>query len=211
MVKNVSLGRFIVFEGIDGAGSETQAKLLFKHLQKKRKNVKKLDYPDYKRPIGRLIHQFLHEKYDFNVEVQSLLHLADFIKDKELITKWLKEGRIIICDRYFTSTITYQGLRNFPVDQLLKIANLFQIPRPDIVVYLEVSPGTSIKRKLKEKKNLDRNENNKKFLNEASKAYRNLVQNQIFAKWIVIDGRNSIKEVFQEVIKSLKKMEILKG
>lgn len=201
MRKDPGSGKFIVFEGIDGAGSETQTRLLFNYLKKEKKSVEKLFYPDYKGPIGKLIHQYLHKKYDFSVETQFLLYTTDFLKDKEKIRKWKKERKIIISDRYFTSTLAYQCLKGFPLKSALEIANLFKFPKPDLVIYLKVSPEISIQRKLKEKKNLDRHEADKEFLSELDNFYEKLIKNQIFGKWIVIDGEKSIEEVFKEIKK----------
>jgi len=199
MKKNAHPGKFIVFEGIDGAGSETQSKLLFDYLKNQKKQVKKLSYPDSQGPIGKLIYQFLHKKYDFSPGVQFLLYFTDFLKDKEKNIKWRKKGKIIISDRYFTSTLAYQCLKGFLLKVALEIANLFKLPKPDLVIYLKVSPQISIKRKLKEKRNLDRHEADKIFLKKLSNFYEKLVKNQIFSRWVIINGEKSIKEVFKDV------------
>ena len=110
-----TFGKFIVFEGIDGAGVETQGKLLCNYLRKQKRSVERLYYPDYEGPIGRLIHQYLHKQYEFSVDIQFLLYFTDFIKDREKINQWIGEGKIVICDRYFSSTLAYQGLRGFSI------------------------------------------------------------------------------------------------
>ncbi|MDO8663619.1 MAG: hypothetical protein Q7K28_02140, partial [Candidatus Wildermuthbacteria bacterium] len=69
--------------------------------------------------------------------------------------------------------------------------------------YLKTSPETSIKRKTKEKKNLDRNEKDKKFLQSLTNFYRKLIKGSIFGKWVVIDGEKTIKEVFRQVKKHI--------
>lgn len=192
-------GKIIVIEGIDGAGIETQGKLLLDYLEKQEIAVERLYYPSYIQPIGKLIHEYLHKKYDFPVDVQFLLYFADFIKDKEKIQKWLKEGKIVLCDRYFTSTLAYQVLRGFSLEKALRVAKIFELPMPDLAVYLKVSVETSIKRKLKEKNSLDRNEANKEFLIKVGRSYNKLIKKQVFCKWKVVDGENSIEKVFEEI------------
>jgi dTMP kinase len=201
MIKNPYKGKFIVFEGIDGAGGETQSKLLLNYFKKQKIPVERLSYPDYRGQIGKLIHQFLHKKYDFSPEIQFLLYFTDFLKDKEKIENWRKENKIIISDRYFTSTLAYQGQKGFSIEKALKISKIFDLPKPDLIIYLKISPETSIKRKFREKKNLDRHEADKKFLEKISKFYDKLIKNQIFGKWVVVDGEMSIEEVAKEIRK----------
>ena len=196
-------GKFIVFEGIEGAGAETQANLLMDFLKKNKKKVQKLEYPDYKGPIGRLIHQFLHQRYDFSPESQFLLYFTDFLKDREKIKQWLKEDRIIISDRYFSSALAYQVLRGFSIKKALKMARIFEIPKPDFILYLRVSPETSMKRKLKEKKNLDRNERDENLLGQVLVAYEKLIKKKVFSKWIVINGEKSKREVSRDITRHL--------
>jgi dTMP kinase len=201
MTKNPYKGKFIVFEGIDGAGGETQSKLLFNYFKKQKKPVKKLSYPDYRGPIGKLIHQFLHKKYNFSPEVQFLLYFTDFLKDKEKIEKWKRENKIIISDRYFTSTLAYQGQKGFSIEKALKIFKIFDLPKPDLIIYLKISAETSIQRKFKEKRSLDRHEADKKFLEKLSKFYEKLIKNQIFGRWVTADGERPIEEVSKEIRK----------
>lgn len=205
MRKNPYSGKLIILEGLDGAGGETQSKLLFNYLKKQKKPVEKITYPDYQQPIGRLIHQYLHKRYDFPPETQFLLYFVDFVKDKEKIRKWLREKKIVISDRYFTSTIAYQCLKGFPLKKALKIADFFKLPKPDLIIYLKISPETSIKRKFKEKRSLDRHEADKTFLTKLAKFYQKLIKKQIFSRWVIIDGEKSIEEVFEEIKKIIKK------
>jgi len=198
-------GKFIVFEGLDGAGTESISRHIYNYFKKKNKQVVRICYPDYKGPIGRLIHRYLHRQYDFSVYAQFLLYLIDFVKDKDKIEQWLKEGKNVISDRYFTSTLAYQGLRGFPQKEALNLAKVFDLPRPDLVLYLRVSPSTSIKRKLKEKKSLDRNEKDKKLLAQLTYFYDKLAKKQIFSRWRTIDGEGSIKEVSDNCLKIINK------
>jgi len=196
-------GKLVVIEGIDGAGGETQSKLLLECLRSRKIPCERIYYPDYGNPFGDLIHQYLHKKYDFSVDTQFLLYALDMVKDGEKILGWLAQGKIVIADRYFTSTIAYQGLR-FPIENALKFAEIFRLPKPDVILYLKVSPETSIKRKKGEKKNLDRNEADRAFLEKVSVSYENLVKNQVWGSWFVIDGEKSIEDVFSQIKKVLR-------
>lgn len=199
MKKNPYAGQFIVFEGIEGAGGETQSELLFDFFKGERMRVKRLSYPDNKGPIGESIHQFLYRKYEFSPQAQFLLYFLDFLKDKEKIEKWQKEEEIIISDRYFTSTLAYQCAQGFPLEDAINIAQIFKLPKPDLIIYLKISPETGIQRKLKEKTNLDRHESNKQFIKRTANFYGKLIKDQIYSKWIVIDGERTIREVLEEI------------
>ncbi len=198
------LKKFIVFEGLDGAGTETQSNLLFDYLKKNKRKVEKFSYPDYHQPIGHLIHLYLHQKYEFSPETQFFLYFLDFVKDIRKINKFLKEKRIIISDRYFSSTLVYQGVKGFPLGKALKIAKIVNLPKPDLIIYLKISPETSLKRKIKEKKILDRHEIDTRFLKKVSRFYDGLIKNNFFSNWVVIDGEKKIEDVFKEVKKVLK-------
>jgi len=204
MRENPYAGKFIVLEGIEGAGGETQSELLFDFWREEGKQVKRLSYPDNKGPIGEIIHQFLRRRYDFSPQVQFLLYFLDFLKDKQKIEKWQKEGEIIVSDRYFSSTLAYQCVQDFPLQDALAIARVFKLPKPDLVIYLRILPKTGIQRKLKEKKNLDRYESNERFIEQVANFYQKLIKNQTYTKWMVIDGERSIKEVFDEIKLQLK-------
>lgn len=203
MKKRGYSGRFIVFEGLDGAGTESLSRAFLGYFKKK--GVRRIHYPDYGGSMGKVIHQYLHREYNLPIEVQFFLYFFDFVKDVEKIKQWLKEGKIVIADRYFTSTLAYQGSRGFPQKTALDLARFFKLPKPDLIIYLEVSPETSIRRKFREKGNLDRNEADRRFLARLAKFYKKLIKKGIFGKWVVIDGERSVEEVFEEVNKIIKK------
>ncbi len=196
-------GKFIVLEGIDGAGVETHGKLLTDHLRNKNFKVERVYYPDYEGPIGGMIHNYLHSCFDFSAEVQFLIYTADFVKDKERINKWLKEGKVVIADRYFSSTIAYQSIQGFPLKKSLQMAEILELPKPDLIIYIDVSPKVSMERKFKEKNSLDRNESNEKLLKTVGSFYKKLAKNKTFTEWVVVEGEKTIEEVFEEVKASL--------
>jgi dTMP kinase len=192
-------GKFIVLEGLDGSGGETQINLLFNHLKSLDIDVEKLSYPDYNGPIGKLIADFLHKKYNFSPLNQFLLYLSDFLKDKQKINDWLSQGKIIISDRYFTSTIAYQVQLGFPLEKALAAAKLFKLPKPDLIIYSKISPETSVDRKLGDGGKLDRYESDKQFLTKLSQTYENLIQNKVFGNWTTVNAETSIKEVAAKI------------
>jgi len=197
-------GKMVVFEGIDGAGTETQSKLLVSHLQRKKIPAERIFYPDYEGIFGKLIDQFLHKKKELSAEMQFLLYAGDMVKDREKIEAWLEEGKIVVCDRYFNSTITYQGLRGFDVKKAQRFADDFGIRKPDLVILLKIGPKESARRKMKEKGRLDRNEEDMHFLEKVNRSYEKKAMDNVFGQWFIIDGERPKEEIFREVLSVLK-------
>jgi len=202
-------GRLVVFEGIDGAGTETQSKLLLKHLQSKKIPAERISYPDYENPIGKLLKSFLDRKSELSPEMQFLLYAGDMVKDKEKIDGWLGQGRVVIADRYFNSTIVFQGLRGFRKERALRFAGDFGIPKPDIVVFLKISPEESMKRKMNEHSRLDRHEEDRLFLGQVNESYGRMAIESVFGRWFIVDGEKPKEEVFGQVLKILESSKII--
>jgi dTMP kinase len=190
---------FLVFEGIDGAGTETQSKLLLKELKKRRIKAVRLSYPDKKNIIGKVIYKYLDSKHNFDLNVQFLLYLSDFIKDQLYIKDCLKNKIVVIADRYFTSTLAYQVAKGFSLQKAIEISKIFNLISPDITFFLKITPEISMERKKKEKGSLDLHERDLNLLSETLSCYDYLCKNNIFSKWRVIDGNKPVEEVFKEV------------
>jgi len=124
---------FIVIEGIDGAGCETQAKLIVKKLRTEQCFVPThlIKYPNYEKNIGLLIKEFLYQNKNLSAENQFLLYSLQFLLDKEKIAKQRKKG-LVVADRYFTSTLCYQTLEGVKLKKALRFAEDFKIEKPDL-------------------------------------------------------------------------------
>jgi len=201
-----SKGKFIVLEGIEGCGKGTQTKLLSDFLSQKGEVLIK-KYPEYGKPIGDLINDWLHKKHELNVDTQALLYFADFIKDKSSLENWLKDGKMVVADRYFTTTIVYQYINGLPLEKMLELAKLFDLRKPDITIYIRISPEESFKRKMEQKGivNMDRHEADKIFLNLLYENYEKMAKENIFSEWTIVDGEKSIEEVSKSVLEILNK------
>ena len=197
-------GKLIVFEGIDGAGTETQSKMLLSHFKSGKVPAERICYPDYSSEIGKLIKQFLQKKMELSPEMQFVLYAGDMVKDKERIRAWLGQGKTVIADRYFNSTIAYQGVRGFDFKKALRFADDFGIPRPDVVIFLKISPEESARRKLGENGRLDRHEEDIRFLERVNQSYYKMAMDNVFGRWFIIDGGQSKEKVFREVLNVLK-------
>lgn len=129
--------KFIVFEGLDGCGKSTHAKLLSHWLTQSGKKVHLTREPTGD-TIGKTIRQVLSGKVKVSPYTLALLFTADRAEHVKEIKQQLKEGQYVICDRYYYSTIAYQSAQGVDRDILEKIQEF--APKPDLVFYLKVDP-----------------------------------------------------------------------
>jgi len=192
---------FIVIEGIDGAGCETQGKNLLKMLNEKgliNQTLTLIKYPDYEKNVGKLIKDFLYQNKNLNPEQQFLLYSLQFLMDKEIIAEKRKNG-ILIADRYFTTTLCYQTLEGIRLEKALNFASDFGIEKPDLVFYIKVDPDIAIKRKSQEQKEKNRREKDFEFIRKTHGQYQILVDQQVWTKWVEIDGEKGIDEITKDI------------
>ncbi len=136
---------FIVIDGIDGSGKTTQVKLLRKYLESKGNNVFVTSEPSDSE-YGKEIELLIRKRQASHVKKEKWLEL--FTKDRhenlKKIHASLSEGKIVICDRYYHSTLTYQLDEN----EWQKYSSEFLVP--DIVFVLDCPVETALAR-VKEK------------------------------------------------------------
>ncbi|KPJ57261.1 hypothetical protein AMJ49_01505 [Parcubacteria bacterium DG_74_2] len=157
MIKNTYSGKFIVFDGLDGSGKSTQTKLLENHLRKEGYKVRIIDFPQHGKKSAALVDEYLNGKYGSSEEVNpypaSIFYACDRYDASFKIREWLKEGKIVLCDRYVAANIGHQGgkIKNAKDRKkyfkwLYKLEyNIFKIPKPDITFILKTNPGLSWK------------------------------------------------------------------
>lgn len=137
--------RFIVFEGIDGAGKTTQLDLLEKSLTEQGISVERTAEPT-DGEIGRLLRRALSGELPKSPEELALLFTLDRVEHNRLIEQALADGKTVLCDRYYYSTIAYQG--NASDMGWVRGLNLDcpAIRTPDLCIFLDLSPEESIRR-----------------------------------------------------------------
>lgn len=169
MAKKVKKGKLIVIDGTDGSGKATQIGLLIKHLKKEGRKIKLVDFPEYySNFFGAFIGHCLSEQYYNFVKVHpkiaSVLYAADRFESSYKIKKWLKDGSIVIANRYASANQIHQGGKiantkkreNFLKWLAEMEYSVFKIPRPDAVFYLDV-PIPIVMKLIKER---NKNKNN---------------------------------------------------
>lgn len=136
---------FIVIEGLDGSGKTTISKLLYDYLTKKNYKVLLTSEPT-DGPIGRIIKKYLAKsKHKRDHILEALLFAADRRWHvKEIILPALNKYDYIISDRYVYSSYAYQQSNVTPLKWLIEINK--DVPKPDIIIFLDVSPDECLRR-----------------------------------------------------------------
>jgi len=195
MKKNSYPGKFIVIEGLDGSGQSTQAELLRDFLAKKGYNVVLTKEPTRDSEAGRKIREILNKKSGILLEELQKLFAQDRKEHLEnLVNPALKEGKIVISDRYFFSSFAYGASSGISLDWLTKINDNFLMP--DLTFTLRVSPEVCMERIKKRGKDRTFFEEREK-LEKVWQTYRLLPDR--FENIYIIDGEKTIEEVFSQI------------
>lgn len=142
-------GRLIVLEGIDGAGKTTQASLLEAHLRAQGREVFRTAEPT-PFPSGIALREALGgkvKKSECEMATMFVLdRIAHNIHPTDGLRAKLAAGVDIICDRYYYSTLAYQGQSTDYA--WVKAMNLScpEIRKPDLCIYLDLTPAQSLER-----------------------------------------------------------------
>ena len=138
-------GLLIVFEGIDGSGKTTQARILLRRLRSRGFKAVFFREPTRGR-WGREIKRLAARAGSLTPEEELQL----FVKDRrENIEKNLKpalaRGTIVVLDRYYFSTIAYQGAKGIDLRRIRRLNEAFAV-RPDLVIVLDIGAGAGLAR-----------------------------------------------------------------
>lgn len=147
-------GRFLVLEGLDGAGTTTQARLLAEVLRRAGRRVHLTSEPSGG-PVGALVRQVLTRRVSgirgrgFDPEALALLFAADRLDHyRAEVEPRLAEGRDVVSDRYALSSLAYQSLTTG--DPRWVGAVNARAPAPDLTIFLRVRPAVAWRRRFAE-------------------------------------------------------------
>lgn len=197
---------FIVVDGIDGSGKSEIVKMLHNYLFSKHKKYRILTTREPTNgKYGKQIREILRKEDDPKSSSEKLMEL--FIKDrqehlKNTIKPFLRnpnehELNIVLCDRYYYSTIAFQGAQGLSMKELISKNKKFR--KPDIAFILDVKPGTALERiRQREKEKFEQLEFMKKIRENFLKLPKLLDDNIK-----VIDASEPLKYVFQEIRKKI--------
>ena len=149
-------GLLIAIEGIDGSGKHTQARLLEQSLLSKDMTVYATGFPQYDSWFGSMVGKFLNGEFgslqDVDPHFSALLYAGDRFEAKPRIQSALREGKIVLVDRYVASNLAHQVARASAEKRsefLRWIEHLeysiYGLPREDLILYLRVPPSQAQK------------------------------------------------------------------
>ena len=142
-------GRFIVFEGIDGSGKTTQAEMLAAFLRKEGFKVVLTAEPT-DLPSGKELRAALSGKQKKSECEMAALFVLDRIvhnnDEKNGLRTLVEDGAYVICDRYYYSTLAYQGMSTDYAWVRSMNLSCPDIMKPDLCIYLDLTPAQSLER-----------------------------------------------------------------
>ena len=138
-------GVLIVFEGIDGTGKTTQADLLAEALREDGYTVARFQEPSQSRWGREIRSKAVHENALTPEEELDLFQKDRRDNLKRNIRPALVRKEVVVLDRYYFSTIAYQGAKGIDPERIRRI-NLEFVVLPDMVFILDIDPKAGLKR-----------------------------------------------------------------
>ena len=199
---------FITLEGPEGSGKTTAVEAAVKALEEKGYQIVRTREPGGT-PIAEQIRNVILDKANTSMDprTEALLYAAS--RRQHLVEKvWpaLKEGKIVICDRYLDSSLAYQGgARGLGVDNVLNV-NLFATENtfPDLTLLFDIKPEEGLKRiasnASREVNRLDLEK--LEFHNKVRETFLELAK-RYPERFVIIDASRSREEVAKATLEAI--------
>ena len=217
------MGKLIVFEGTDGSGKSTQFSLLTKRLQNEGTDFRTIVFPQYSEQSSALIRMYLGGEFgqspsDVNAYVASTFYAVDrYASFRKVWGSYYRQGGLVLSDRYTTSNAVHQASKEPDETRPEFFRWLYELefdhmelPRPDLVLYLDV-PTELTERLLRKREeinhtNADIHEQNMDYLRLCRKTG---LEAASYYGWTVVhcekDGEmRSIEDIHEEVYSLVK-------
>lgn len=205
------MGKFIVFEGIDGSGKTSQINLVAEQLRERGEKVYVTAEPtDYE--TGRYLRRILSgsENGSSDIYLQAALFLADRIEHithpEHGVKKYLDEGYTVLCDRYYYSSMAYQGKNSgcdFGWVESLNL-NCPSLIKPDVCIFLDVNPSTCKERISLARDNVEIYEKSIEQMSNIRRGFLevfDIVKRNYDHNIIIINANGSMESVTKEILK----------
>ena len=209
-MSSLSNAKFITFEGIDGCGKSTQARLLLEHM-----NTSGVETILVREPGGTNISESIREillhssSSQMGDRTESLLMTASRAQlTQEFIIPNMDQGKFVIADRYSDSTLAYQGGgRNLDIEWLIELNNYATFTLlPDITFFVDIRPEEALRRQDSDK---DRIEGEGiEFQTRVRKTYQILAE-KFNDRYVIIDGYAEKGDIHKKVLNEMKRRKFI--
>ncbi len=194
------MGVFITFEGIEGAGKSTQAKLLYDYLIQKGKQAVLTREPGGTE-TGKKIRSILLSKTEefFPAKAELFLYEADRnFHIHNVIKPNIEKGKYVICDRYIDSTLAYQGYaRGLDLDLVKKMNDIaVEGVYPDITFLIDIPVDISLSRLGGRRDRIESEDIS--FHQKLRQGFLKIAQENP-ERVVVVDGKKGIEDIFEEI------------
>lgn len=194
---------FITLEGTEGSGKTTHAKLLKEHLESKGRKVVITREPGWGK-LGNLIREAILS--DQELELEPFAELSLFCADraqhvKEFIRPNLENGVTVICDRYFDSTVVYQGYgRKLDINLVTQMAEASTLGViPDITVFFSLPVEVGLKRIYRRSEITKMDKEPVEFHTDIQNGYNELMKKNS-KRFKAVDADRPVEEVHRDVV-----------
>jgi dTMP kinase len=185
-------GLLVAFEGLDQSGKQTQTEKLREYVISAGRECRLLSFPDYETPIGHELSRALHGEHEYGADVMQLLYVANRYEKRPAMEQWLRDGEVLVCDRYAASSIAYGEAQGLDARWLGEIQRF--LPPPDLTILLDIAPDTAVTRKAMGR---DRYERDLALLSRVRDSYR---RQATLPTWVTVDGERPKDDVARDVI-----------
>lgn len=190
-------GVLIVFEGIDGSGKSTQAEILLERLQEEDFDVVYFREPS-KGKWGRKIKKKALHPDSLTPEEELDLFLKDRRENVENNLKpALKKKRVVILDRYYYSTIAYQGAKGID-EKLIRRMNEEFVIKPDLVFILDIDPQKGLER-IEDRKKKDMLFEREEYLVKVREIFKSF-KGENFIHFDALRPKEKISKEIEEIV-----------
>jgi len=201
-------GVLVVFEGIDGSGKSTQAELLYQRLKEMGLNLYLGSEPTDSH-YGKIIRKISDVDTDISLPLEEEYRI--FLEDrrlhvKEKILPSLMAGRVVILDRYYHSTMAYQGAKGIDPKRIEEENESFA-PRPDLLFLMDLDVNEAIKRIRDHRGSRLDSFEKREYLMKVLDLYRSFNHSYIRR----IDAKRDKIEIHQEIFNEVKRLIFERG
>jgi len=195
----VKRGSLIVFEGVDGSGKSTQLALLAEAMRRFGLEVVETGEP-YDCEWGRKIREMARSGGSVTPEQEVEWFFEQRrVHVREVVAPALAAGRVLLSDRYFLSTVAYQGARGLDPDLLLAESEA-EFPIPDLVLLLEIDPGSGLRRVAERPRPREPAFEEQAFLERVAAIFRGI--DRAYVARVAAEGRDA--EVHERVLAAVR-------